>query len=35
MVRLLMFNVFTSKWDNPATEGQERLFFLIEEKTLL
>lgn len=23
MVRLLMFNALTSKWDNPAAEGQE------------
>lgn len=25
MVRSLMFNALTSKWGNPATEGQERL----------
>ena len=23
MVRLLMFNALTSKWDNPTAEGQE------------
>ena len=40
MVRLLMFNALTSKWDNPAAEGQESFKNKtkqkkIEEKTQL
>lgn len=33
MGRLLMFNALTSKWDNPAAEGQESFKQKIEEKT--
>ena len=35
MVRLLMFNALTSKWDNPTAEGQESFKKKIEEKTQL
>ena len=30
-----MFNALTSKWDNPAAEGQESFKKKIEEKTQL
>lgn len=32
MVRLLMFNALTSKWDNPVPEGQENLFFFLNRR---
>lgn len=35
MVRLLMFNALTSKWDNPAAEGQESFKEREREKTQL
>ena len=35
MVRLLMFNALTSKWDNPAAEGQESFKKREREKTQL